>query len=297
MTNPAFSHVLLMGRTGVKDVPETLNKTHEYLLTQHVSVSVESTAATMMPDIKSPTSLDKIPDDIDLILVIGGDGSLLNAAQIGVKHSIPVLGIHRGRLGFLTDIPPTGLDLIGNVLKGQYTIDKRHLFVGSFMDSNGQPQQKLALNDIILMPSRTVRMIEFDTFANEELVYEQRADGLIIATPTGSTAYALSGGGPILHPKLDATVLVAKFPHTLSSRPIVLDANTTIRLHINSSNESPPCLSFDGRNKIELQLDSDVHIKKHDQQLTLIHPKGYNYFHILREKLGWERHARRTEQC
>lgn len=294
MTNKHFSHVLLMGRMGVKDVPETLANTYQYLLTQGIEVSVEATSATLMDNIHDPVKVDNIPDSIDLILVIGGDGSLLNAAHIAVKKHIPVLGIHRGRLGFLTDIPPDALEMIGDVLKGHYVEDKRHFFISSFTHSDSTRHQELALNDVVLLPGDIAHMLEFDTFADDKLVYEHRADGLIVASPTGSTAYALSGGGPILHPKLDATVLVPMFPHTLSSRPIVLDANTNIRIHINPSNESSPYVSFDGRNKIEVQLDSDIIIEKYQHHLTLIHPIGYSYFQILREKLSWERRARRT---
>ena len=294
MANKTFSHVLLMGREGIAGVPETLEKTHQYLNQQGVKVSVESNSSQLMSANHQVIADHEISADIDLIIVIGGDGSLLHAAHIAEQYALPVLGVHRGRLGFLTDIPPDAIEQIGPVIQGQYLIDKRHFFVSEFTTDNNEKQKELALNEVVLLPSDTAHMIEFDTYANNELIYEHRADGLIISTPTGSTAYALSGGGPILHPSIDATILLPMFPHTLSSRPIVIDGSNQVRVHINDSNDSAPHISFDGRNKKRLQLNSDIIIQKHQHPLTLIHPEGYSYFQTLREKLGWERRARRT---
>lgn len=295
--NKKFSHVLLTGRLGVKDVPETLTRTYDYLTKQRVDLTVESTSASLIDNRVPVADINNLPSSIDLIIVIGGDGSLINAAHSAIKFDIPIMGIHRGRLGFLTDIPPNELNLIGDVLSGDYLAENRSFFISEYIDTSGTTQHAIAVNDVVLMPGEIAHMIEFDTFANGQLVYEHRADGLIIATPTGSTAYALSGGGPIVHPTLNATVLVPMFPHTLSSRPIVIDASSAVRVRIHTINESPPCLSFDGRNKVEVQLGSDIHIKQHTKRLKLIHPKQYSYYQILREKLGWERRARRTNEC
>ena len=249
MSQKKFSHILLIGRAGIKGVPETLEMTYQYLNQHKIKVSVEENTAKLMTLAERVTSSQNLASDIDLIIVIGGDGSLLHAAHIAEQHALPILGVHRGRLGFLTDIPPDAINNIGAVINGNYLVDQRHFFISEFIAEDNQKQQELALNEVVLLPGDTAHMIEFDTYANDELVYENRADGLIIATPTGSTAYALSGGGPILHPSLDATILLPMFPHTLSSRPIVIDGSCQIRIHIRKTNDSAPHISFDGRDK------------------------------------------------
>ena len=189
MSKKTFSHILLMGRTSISGIATTLVDTYQYLLTQGVDVTVESTTAELMAS-HPPQQIadtDALPATIDLIIVIGGDGSLLNAAHIAEQHDLPVLGIHRGTLGFLTDIPPDAIEQIGPVLKGEYIEDKRHFFITEFTSDEGTEQQ-LALNEVALLRGHTTNMIEFDTYANDKLIYAHRADGLIVATPTGSTA-------------------------------------------------------------------------------------------------------------
>ena len=294
MTQATFSHILLMGRPGVQGVPETLQATYAYLQSHGATVTIEQNSATLVPEAQQITSDNNFPSDIDLIIVVGGDGSLLYAARIASRHNLPILGIHRGRLGFLTDIPPDELSKIGNVLAGQYQEELRYFLAAEYSDENGNKHEELALNDTVLLPGDVVHMIEFETYANNQLIYEHRADGLIVATPTGSTAYALSGGGPILHPSLNAIVLVPMFPHTLSSRPIVVHSDSEIRIHVSNANKTSPFISCDGREKTCLPLNSDVLIKRSPNSLRLIHPSDYDYYSTLREKLGWECRARRT---
>ena len=155
-------------------------------------------------------------------------------------------------------------------------------------ESQKPVRQASALNDIVLYNANLARMIEFDVYINDNFVMQQRSDGLIIATPTGSTAYALSGGGPILTPETQAFVLVPMFPHTLSSRPIVINRNDKITLTISPKNEIAPRLSCDGQVHEDLTLGQKIVITKHANPLTLIHPKSYNYFRILQQKLGWQ---------
>lgn len=294
MSNPAFSHIYLMGRTGVQGVPEALQETYGFLKQHQYNVTVESTTASLMSSAKSVAPTEALPDDIDIILVVGGDGSLLNAARTASQYSLPVLGINRGRLGFLTDIAPSQIDTLHNILQGQYQAEQRPFLEAQFTTQDQKQHQMLALNDVVLLPGDIAHMIEYDTYVDDLLVYNQRADGLIIATPTGSTAYCLSGGGPVLHPSLDAMVMVPMFPHTLSSRPIVLNGNSKIRIHINMTTETSPYISCDGHSKSALAINSDILVKKSSQSLRLIHPVDYNYYKILREKLGWEHRARRT---
>lgn len=277
-----FKHIALMGRTG-KNITDTLNAVADFLSEQKLQISIENKTAEMMGRNHFATfSENQIPAGIDLMIVVGGDGSLLNAAHCALPHNIPVLGINRGRLGFLTDIHPNELSKIADVLNGKYQTENRFLLTAKSTHSLG-----IALNDVVLSPGEA-QLIEFDIFINNQFVCQQRADGLIIATPTGSTAYALSGGGPILHPNLNAIVLVPMFPHTLSNRPIVIDGDAKIELVIHSHNTISPFISCDGQHRISVEPGSKITITKHAKNLKLIHPQNYDYFTTLREKLGWQ---------
>jgi NAD+ kinase len=203
-------------------------------------------------------------------------------------HHVPVLGINRGRLGFLTDINPNEIDnKVTEVLNGHYIEEKRFLLNVRIQAAKQKQTADIALNDVVLLPGDVAHMIEFSITINDQFVCNHRADGMIVATPTGSTAYALSGGGPILHPSLDALVLVPMFPHTLSARPIVVGAASVIQIKISDTNEKPPRLSCDGQKPIELPLGAIIEIQKNPQALRLIHPTDYNYFETLRLKLQW----------
>lgn len=288
-----FNKIALIGREGVPGVVETLNALVSHLQQHQRQVVLESHTATFMtlPNIDSVKS-DAIRQHADLIIVVGGDGSLLNAARIAIDNKLPILGINRGRLGFLTDIHPKDLDEVIIILNGKYQSEKRFLLQFTMGDTP-KDNPPVALNDIVLLPGDAAHMIEFDLFVNQQFVCHHRADGMIIATPTGSTAYALSGGGPILYPSLEAIVMVAMFPHTLSSRPIVIDSNSHIQIHISENNQSSPYISCDGQQRIAVKPGESVIITKKSEQLSLIHPESYNYFNTLREKLNWEKQATR----
>jgi len=284
MPNQTFHHIALIGRAG-KNISDTLEAVKDYLLQKKLAVFIEKNTSEMMAKNNLPTFPDtQIPAEIDLMIVVGGDGSLLNAAHCALPYDLPVLGINRGRLGFLTDIHPNELTKIGDVLSGKYVVEKRFL-LNALQTKN---HLGIALNDVVLLPGDTAQLIEFDIFINDHFVCQQRADGLIVATPTGSTAYALSGGGPILHPHLNAIALVPMFPHTLSSRPIVIDGDAKIELLIRDENETSPCISCDGQYRIKVEPGSRITISKHEKTLSLIHPENYEYFATLREKLGWQ---------
>ena len=291
MTLKKFNHIALIGRAR-KEFADTLETIKDYLLSKKRTVFIEKNTAAMMSKHSLPTfTEDNIPDGIDLMIVVGGDGSLLNAAHCALAKQLPVLGINRGRLGFLTDIHPDELSRIGDVLDGKYAIEERFLL--SAQDKN---PLGIALNDAVLLPGDAAHLIEFEIKINEQFVCQQRADGLIIATPTGSTAYALSGGGPILHPSLNAVVLVPMFPHTLSSRPIVVDANSTIEIIISKNNESAPYFSCDGMRPQQVISGDHITITKNKHALKLVHPLNYEYFTTLREKLGWQAHQKLKEK-
>ncbi len=295
MTNQTFHKILLMGRPGVVGVPPTLLALKDYLLSLNVELVVEKNTSHMMGKHKLPiVSSEKLPQDCSLLIVVGGDGSLLTAAHIALPHNLPVLGINRGRLGFLTDIHPDELTKISAILSGHYQEEKRFLLATQLIHDEKLISEDVALNDVVLLPGDVAQMIEFEIIVNNEFVCTQRADGLIVATPTGSTAYALSGGGPILHPHLNAIVFVPMFPHTLSSRPVVIDGDSRIDICIGKNNETSPYVSCDGQTRVALPPGGKIQIRKNPEQLRLIHPIDYHYFTTLREKLGWEKHAIRS---
>lgn len=272
-------------------VQETLQALQTFLLSQNITLLIEAETAAHFPLQKSTatTAIAKTGEPGDLIIVVGGDGSLLSAARSAVKVDVPVLGINRGHLGFLTDILPEELEeKIKVILAGKYTEENRFLLNATLYDDDVVRYQGESLNDVVLMFGEVPQLIEFEIYINDQLVSSQRADGLVVATPTGSTAYALSGGGPILHPALDAIVLVPISPHTLSSRPIVINGDNTIDIVINKNNETSPKLSCDGQEAVTVPPGQKIRIRKNAQQLRLIHLLDYNYYETLRAKLGWE---------
>lgn len=284
-----FNTIGLIGRQHREDITDTLLALKNFLQSKKVPIVIESETATYLKSDHLPIySRDELGKHCDLIIVVGGDGSLLNAARAAVNHQTPVLGINRGRLGFLTDILPRELtEKVGDVLEGKFIEEKRFLLNVHIEHKNKIVTRDIALNDVVLMPGDVAHMIEFATSIDKQFMSSQHADGLIIATPTGSTAYALSGGGPILHPSLDAVVVVPMFPHTLSARPIVISGDSLITVEIAPNNETSPRLSCDGQTRIDVPLGATIHISKKSERLHLIHPLDYNYFETLREKLHW----------
>ena len=289
MKNRKFRKIALMGRPGVVGLSDTLNALKDYLISLNIRVMIAASSASLLntPDIPV-VSRDDLNKYVELLIVVGGDGSLLNAAHVAVQQKLPVLGINRGRLGFLTDIRPDEITKIQAILQGEYQNEKRFLLQAHIEYQGKCIAEDLALNDVVLLPGDIAQMISFETAINDEFVCNQRADGLIVTSPTGSTAYALSGGGPILHPQLDAIALVPMFPHTLSSRPIVVQSDCCITLSISGINEVSPYLSCDGQNRIAVPPGGVIKIRKKKEYLHLIHDNHYNYYRTLREKLGWE---------
>lgn len=288
MHNP-FDTVGLIGRQRKEAITDTLLALKELLATRKLSTIIETETASYLPPDNLPSyPRDQIGNHCDLLIVVGGDGSLLTAAHAAVNHHTPVLGINRGRLGFLTDIHPQQLAAkVNDVLDGNFIEEQRFLLNAYIEYEDKRLASDIALNDIVLMPGDVAHMIEFATEIDGQFMSSQYADGLIIATPTGSTAYALSGGGPILQPSLEAIALVPMFPHTLSARPIVISSDSLITITIASSNETSPRLSCDGQARITIPPGASIHVSKKPEQLRLIHPVDYNYFETLRAKLHW----------
>lgn len=286
-----FTNILLYGRqrAGTSAIPETLQRLSDLLNKKQLGVAIETSAAPLLSKSKLPSMSFAAADQYDLIIVVGGDGSLLTAAHAAVEHNIPIVGINRGRLGFLTDITPSQLEQqISAVLDGQYREEQRFLLHTTISRDGECRHTSNALNDVVLALGDNTHMIEFEIAIDQQLVCSQRADGLIVATPTGSTAYALSGGGPIIHTGLDAIVMVPMFPHTLSSRPIVVSSESNIRIRLAPSDGSLPKISCDGHGNLEVTDQDDIVITRKPEMLRLLHPLNYNYFETLRSKLGWE---------
>lgn len=284
-----FKRVGLIARQRAAGAVDTLITLRNYLLNRQLELVVEEESSKCI----DTTNVEIVPRSevskcCDLVIVVGGDGSLLNAAHEVVDDNVPVLGINRGRLGFLTDIHPSELQTeVGKVLDGKYEEEQRFLLHADIIRDGQVHNSGSALNEIVLYAGDVARMIEFEVYIDGHFVYSQRSDGLIVATPTGSTAYALSGGGPIIHPDLDAVVLVPMFPHTLTSRPIVIDSNVTIELVVAPAREIYPGVSCDGQAPILLSSGDRIKITKKENKLRLIHPLEHNFFQVLRAKLGW----------
>ncbi|MET3999610.1 MULTISPECIES: NAD(+) kinase [unclassified Marinobacterium] len=284
-----FRNIGLIGRLGSKSVIDTLKQLIRFLDDRGLNVILDQSIAEVMPGHGQQVCKQKMMGEIcDLAIVVGGDGSLLGAARSLAQSKIPVLGINRGNLGFLTDIPPQDFeDKLIQVLSGRYTVDSRFL-LDVEIKRNGEPIAEMtALNDCVIHPGKATRMIQFELYIEGQFVYTQRSDGLIVSTPTGSTAYALSAGGPIMHPKIDALVLVPMFPHTLSSRPIVVDGNSELKMVISEDNKTYPAISCDGQLNLSLAPGDSITIRKKSQKLKLLHPQDYDFYRTCREKLGW----------
>lgn len=290
MTKQKFKRVILYARQHRANlgVNETLQRLIDYLQAQHVDTFFDCDTASSF-DISLPIlAREAMGEKQDLIIVVGGDGSLLSAARMAIKVNVPVIGINRGRLGFLTDISPQDIEAQLNcVLAGDYNEERRFLLHTRIYDEETTLYQGDALNDVVLSRGNETHLIEFDVYINQQFVSHYRSDGLILATPTGSTAYALSAGGPIMHPQLNAIVMVPMFSHSLSSRPLVIDGQSHIELQISQKNEMDLQISCDGQESRLVKPGQHVAIEKNAQQLRLLHPNEYHYYDTLRIKLGW----------
>ncbi len=286
-----FKHIGLVGKHRVPEVLETLDKLITYLQAHRVSVTVDPDNAHLLStaDIKS-ADLPTMGRKCDLVIIVGGDGTFLRAASTLVEYEVRLLGIHMGRVGFLTDLtPPRMCVQLDQVLAGDFTQEERFLLHTTIMREGEALSEVDALNDIVAHNANIARLIEFETYINGQLVSCQRSDGLIVSTPTGSTAYALAGGGPILHPGLDAIVLVPICPNTLSSRPIVVDGDSEIEIVIGPRSPTRAQLASDGQITLNLEPGDRILIHKKRKHLHLIHPPGHDYFATLRQKLDWNR--------
>jgi len=284
-----FQKIGLIGKHGDPAVKETIRTLCNFLSGHGREVILEEATARLLEGnlLQSLPEID-LPGHSDLVIVVGGDGTLLHAARVLAKQHTPLLGINLGRLGFLVDISPNQmLPHLDMILNGEYEQEVRFLLEVTMGDESSAQEGMLAFNDVVLHKWNIARMIEFETYVDGQLVNDQRSDGLIVSTPTGSTAYALSGGGPLLHPSLNAIVLVPICPHTLSNRPIVVDGDSEIEIRLNKALSEDVQITCDGQATLPIMQGEVVRIRKAEEQVRLIHPVGYDYYSILRAKLGW----------
>ena len=282
-----FTSIGVIGRPGHNGAVETLQRLHTFLQSKGRTVIFDTVTAGMLelPRVRV-IPVEDVANHCNLVIVVGGDGSLLHVAKH--VYEVPVIGVNRGRLGFLTDVLPDELEQrIGEVLDGRFIAENRFLLNAEVVREDRSEAVGRALNDVVLHPGKAAQMISFELFIDGQFVYSQESDGLIVATPTGSTAYALSAGGPIMHPRLDALVLAPMYPHSLSSRPLVVDGNSEVRMVVGAKEELEPQLSCDGQVRYTARAGDQILVRKNDCFLKLIHPLDYTSYQACRSKLGW----------
>ncbi len=286
-----FNTVAIMGRHEDPRVAGPVATLASYLTKADLDVVTVSDSPSELPGRRVPE--EEIAAVSDLIIAVGGDGTMLYAARLAREDNVPLLGINRGRLGFLTDVTPDEmLQSLGKILDGDYSSESRLMLDARLEKSNGDIVTTAAMNDIVLQRRDTGRMVDFQTSIADQYVNTHSGDGLIVATPTGSTAYALSCGGPIIEPQLEAIVVVPVCPHTLSDRPIVVPANLEIKVRLLERADTQAGVAADGHSIGALTADDRLLIGAGDKRITLIHPPGYDFYEILRSKLLWGRDSR-----
>jgi NAD+ kinase len=287
----ALSRIGLIAKTGDPRARAVLVRVAAALEARGATLALETVTAADSGLALPACSLDTLAQRSDLLFVVGGDGTLLAAARVAAARGLPVAGLNAGRLGFLTDVAPDALEAgLAALLEGRGIAEQRTLITAELQRSDGsRVAAGLALNDAVVQKRATGRMIELATRVDGAFVCNHRADGIVVATPTGSTAYALSCGGPIIHPRVDALAIVPICPHTLSDRPIVVDGSARIVVSLAAGFAGGAQLTLDGQIGHEIAPGDSVALRRADQRLTLLHPPGHDYFEVLRDKLHWGR--------
>jgi len=275
----SFSNIVIVGKPDDPRVTEPLGQLRAHLTKAGVTLLAREDV-----------------DRADLVMAIGGDGTMIYANRLARESGTPILGINRGRLGFLADVTPEEmLTSVDHVLQGNYTTDSRLLVKACLLRSSGDQEVAFALNDVVLQRRETGRMVDFETRIAGQYVNTHSGDGLVVATPTGSTAYALSCGGPIIEPQLDAIVVVPICPHTLTDRPIVIAANQAVEVSLLQRDDTKAEITVDGFSMGDIRPGDKLQISAANNRVTLVHPPGYDFYGILRSKLFWGRDNRTRE--
>ena len=280
-----FSHIALSTSSQDERVLSIATQVYEILSNAGIKVSFDSSFLNLeAPTKKKHKTANHIIKNAELLIAIGGDGTMLNCSRRYGSKGVPILGINLGNVGFLTDIAPKEItSRLLDVIKGNFIKDKRFFLEASLQNKDGS---FIALNEIVIHSGAIAQLIEFDLYIDDSFVYRQKADGLIVNSPTGSTAYSLSGGGPIVHPNLDVITLLPMFPHRLNTSPLVVSGRSKITIKmIEKKNKS--VLSMDSHNSLKLRHGDVITISKGKSSLTLIHPRGHDFYEACRNKLGW----------
>ncbi len=288
MSTP-FPRIGIIAKFGDPGIAATLSELYHYLRQRGHSVVMDEQSAGLIgnADIAS-LAIHRLPEHCDLVIAVGGDGTFLTAARAVADFETPLLGVNLGRLGFLVDISPEQLtSRLDQILAGRYTTEQRHLLRTAIIRDDEIIHQQTAVNEVVVHRWVTPSMIEIVTSIDGIYLNTQRSDGLIVATPTGSTAYSLSAGGPILHPALHALVLVPLNPHTLSNRPIVIDDNVEIEIRFSQIKQIAALVTCDHLEIPDVRISDKIIIKKADKPIKILHPEDHDFFHILRSKLNW----------
>ena len=283
-----FQRVAVVARHHTESILDSVLKVEAVLRAAGIDVVIDADTAEELPsgshDVAAKSELERM----DLVVVVGGDGSLLGYGRDLAASGVPVVGINRGGLGFLAAISPDQIEVsFGEILRGDFAVEDHFLLQATVSRKGQMVAMQTALNDVVVNPGSPARMMEFGLWIDGEYVYDQRSDGLIIASPTGSTAYALSAGGPIMHPGLDAIVIVPMLPHTLTSRPLVVPGEKVLRLRLLDVVDAEPQMSCDSQVHVELEIGDEIVIEKYAAPLRLLYPPGHSFYQSCRSKLDW----------
>lgn len=285
---PVFKTIAVIGKYMAAGIEQSLTELAEFLIGRGHAVVFESETAQnlTLPSTAVVMNPAEIGQHADVAIVVGGDGTMLGIARQLASCNVPLIGINQGRLGFMTDIPQEGmLSVLADMLDGKRDSERRTLLEGSVVRDGEMIFHALAFNDVVVSRGATSGMAELKVEVDGHFMYNQRSDGLIVATPTGSTAYALSAGGPLLHPSLSGLALVPIAPHALSNRPIVVPDTSVIVIEIMGGRGIS--VNFDMQSLASLQHHDRIFIKRSAHTITFLHPHGWSYYDTLREKLHW----------
>ena len=282
-----FHTVGLVGKYDNPGMHDSVCRLGEFLRGRGHEVMLASQTAERLNIQDCPhRNLHDLATESDVVVVMGGDGTMLSIARELASSGAPLIGINQGRLGFLTDITVDDMfDAVAEILSGQYVAEERILLNGQVRRNGERVFEATAFNDVVVGKGGSGRLIDLEIAINSEFVYSQRADGLVVTSPTGTTAYALSAGGPIVHPTLEAVALVPICPHTLSARPIVVSSHSRIELTLTYADDAR--VHFDGQMHFDLMSGDHVWITRANRPVTLLHPHSYSYYDTLRQKLHW----------
>jgi NAD+ kinase len=281
---PHFRRVALIGKLGSPEIAASLRELEAFLGKRGCETSFEKDTAQELG--VRGIEYAAMGGAVDLAIVVGGDGTMLAAARNLVRHHVPLVGVNQGRVGFMTDIGHRDMQAgIGAILDGKYSLEERALLDGEIVRGKEPALRTLALNEAVVGKGAQGRLIEFELWLDGEYIYTLRADGMIVATPTGSTAYALSAQGPILHPAVPALALVPLNPHTLSARPVSISDRCVIEIVLKHALDARA--HFDGLALFDLQEGDRLRLRRSPDAVRFVHPPGYKYFATLREKLRW----------